>query len=238
VIAVLAGVLIVVVVGIGQLGGKASGKLKDPAMAYPAAILDGNALGKADAPLLMETYGDYQCPVCARNALDVEPALVAAYVQSGQMRIVHHDINLLGGRGDESLMPALGGYCANEQGKYWDYAHWIYNNQDGENRGGFRRERVIQIAVAAGLDESKFTTCLDSSAAKDEVAAITAKATGELGVNSTPTIYLNGTQNVGLKSVAEWSALIDAELAKINASPAASAPPASPSPAASASTTP
>jgi protein-disulfide isomerase len=248
VIAVIAGVLIVLVVGIGQLGGKASGKLKDPAMAYKAALLDGTALGKAGAPVLMETYGDYQCPVCARNALDVEPALVATYVQAGKLRIVHHDIDLLGRGGNESLIPALGGYCANEQGKYWDYAHWIYNNQDGENQGGFRRERVIQIAVQAGVDEAAFTTCLDSPAAKAEVAAITAKATGELGVNSTPTIYLNGTPNVGLKSIAEWSALIDAELAKVSASPAASGSPAASSaaspassaasPAASASTTP
>ncbi len=224
--AVIIGVLIVVVVGIGQLGSKATGTLKDPSMAYPAALQDGTALGKADAPVLMETYGDFQCPVCARNAIDTEPALMD-YVRAGQLRIVHHDIDLLGRGGNESLIPALGGYCANDQGKYWDYDHWIYNNQDGENQGGFRRERVIQIAVAAGLDEAKFTTCLDSAAATDAVSAITAKATTELGVNSTPTIYLNGTKYVGLKSAAEWGALITAELAKASASPAASAPAAS-----------
>ena len=233
IIAVIVGVLIVAVVAVGQLGGKASGKLKDPAMAYPAALLDGMELGKADAPVVMETYGDFQCPVCARHALDTEPVLVNEFVKAGVLRIVHHDIDLLGRGGNESLIPALGGYCANDQGKYWDYAHWIYINQDGENKGGFRRERVIQIAVAAGLDEARFTTCLDSPAAKDEVTAITAKAVNELGINSTPTIYLNGTQSVGLKSAAEWGALIQAELAKASASPAAPA-----SPAASASSAP
>ena len=56
------------------------------------------------------------------------------------------------------MITATGAYCANEQGKYWDYAHWIYNNQDGENQGGFSTERVTQIAVAAGVEEQAFTT--------------------------------------------------------------------------------
>ena len=222
VVGIAIGVLIVAVVAANQLGSKASGKLQDPQIAYPAALIDGNALGKASAPVLMETYGDFQCPVCAQNSLDTEPSLVAKYVANDQLRIVHHDINLLGRGGDESLIPALGGYCALQQGKYWDYSHWIYNNQDGENQGGFKRDRVIQIAAAAGLDQAAFTTCLDSSAASDAVSAITTKATGELGINSTPTIYLNGTQYVGLKAPSEWSTLIDAELAKASAAPAGS----------------
>jgi len=151
------------------------------------------------------------------------------------MRLVHHDLNLLGRGTDESLNPALGGYCAVAQGKYWDYSHWIYQNQNGENQGFFTVAEVTKIAVAAGLDEAAFTTCMASQAAKDEVAATTAKAINELGINSTPTIYLNGTQNVGLKSPAEWSSLIDAELARLAAS---AAPSASASAAPSGSTTP
>jgi protein-disulfide isomerase len=237
ILGVAVGVLIVLVVAVGQLGNKASGKLKDPQISYPAALLDGTAIGKAGAPVTMETYGDFQCPICAQHSLDVEPSLVAKYVAAGQLRIVHHDIDLLGRGGDESKIPAIGAYCANEQGKYWEYAHWIFNNQAGENQGGFKRARVIQIAVAAGLDEATFTACLDSAPAAAEVAAITAKATGQLGIDSTPTIYLNGQKNVGLKSPAEWGALIEAELAKASASPAASSAPAA-SPSASASAAP
>ena len=63
---VVVGVLIVVVVAVGQLGGKASGKLQDPGIAYPAALLDGSNIGTADAPVTLEVYEDYQCPVCAQ----------------------------------------------------------------------------------------------------------------------------------------------------------------------------
>lgn len=229
---VIVGVLIVVVVGINQLGGKVSGTLEDPAMAYPAALLDGTAIGKADAPVVMDVYEDYQCPVCARYSRDVEPALVSQYVTAGTLRIVHHDLGILGrgGPDDESVLTARGAYCANTQGRYWDYAHWVYANQDGENAGGFRRERLTAIAEAAGLEPAAFGTCLDDAATAAAVDAANAKS-AELGINSTPTSYIGGQQIVGLKSAAELGALIEAELARLSASPAAS-------PAASASATP
>ncbi len=193
IVGVIVGVLIVVVVGIGQLGGKVTGTLKDPAAAYPAALLDGTAIGKADAPVVMEVYEDYQCPYCGKYSLDVEPVLVSQYVTPGTLRIVHRDIGILGrgGPDDESVLAARGGFCANEQGKYWDYAHWVYANQDGENAGGFRRERLTAIAEAAGLETGAFSACLDGAAATAAVDKANAEATAQ-GISSTPTMYVNG----------------------------------------------
>jgi protein-disulfide isomerase len=217
------GVLIVVVVAAGQLGGRASGKLSDPGFAYPAALLDGSNAGTVGAPVVMQVYEDFQCPVCGKYSLDVEPSLVNKYVAAGQLRIEHNDIAILGSgdANDESMITAKGAYCANEQGKYWPYAHWIYSNQIGENQGDFNTERVTQIAVAAGIEEQAFSSCLAGEAALTHVGETTSKALG-LGINSTPTMYIGGQQIVGLKSVAELSALIDAELAKASSAPAAS----------------
>ncbi len=242
IIAVIVGVLIVVAVGIGQLGGKASGQLKDPAMAYPAALLDGRNIGKADAPVTLDVWEDYQCPICARYDLTVEPVLVSQYATPGSLRIVHHDLAILGrgGPDDESKLAASGAYCANLQGKYWDYSHWVYNNQAGENAGGFTRDRLTSIATAAGVEPVAFRACLDDAATIAAVADATSQGTG-MGINSTPTFYIGGQQLVGFKTAAELGALIDAELAKASASPAASgsASPAAPaSPAASPSATP
>jgi protein-disulfide isomerase len=223
------GVLIVVLVAAGQLGGRVTGRLDDPGFTYPEALLDGANIGSPDAPVVMEVYEDFQCPVCARYSLDVEPTLVNQYVAAGTLRIEHNDLDLLGRGTDESLIPALGAYCANEQGSYWPYAHWIYNNQEGENQGGFRRERVVQIAVAAGLDEVAFTTCLDSAPAAKHVADTTAAALA-LGINSTPTAYINGTQVVGLQTAAEYGKLIEAALAAASGAPESAAPSASPTP--------
>jgi protein-disulfide isomerase len=236
ILGIAVGVLIVLFVGYQQLSGRVSGKLVDPAIAYKAELLDGTTIGKADAPVTMEVYGDFQCPVCARHSLDIEPTIVAKYVNDGTLRIIHHEIDLLGRGTDESKTPAIGAVCANDQSKYWDYAHWIYQNQDGENTGGFRKDRVIRIAAAAGLDEAAFTACLGTQPPADAVAAITAKARGELAIDSTPTIFLGGQKYVGLKTASDWGALIEAELAKVNASSAA--PSAAPSASAGASAAP
>jgi protein-disulfide isomerase len=236
--AVAAGILIVAIVGIGQLGGKVGGKLKDPAMAYPAALLDGTNVGKAGAAVTMDVYEDFQCPVCARYSLSVEPVLVSQYVAAGTLRIVHHDIAILGrgGADDESRLAASGAFCAAKQGKYWEYAHWVYNNQDGENAGGFRRDRLTSIAEAAGVEPVAFRSCLDEAATIQAVAETTSAGVA-LQVNSTPTMYIAGQQLVGLKTAAELGALIEAAAASPSPSAAAS-PAASVVPSGSASAAP
>jgi len=224
---VVLGILIVAVVAIGQLGNRVTGTFKDPGTAYPVALLDGASIGKADAPVTLDVYEDFQCPVCAQYSLSVEPILVSQYVQPGTLRIVHHDIAILGrgGADDESKLAASGATCANKQGLYWTYAHWVYDNQDGENAGGFRRDRLTAIAEAAGLDGTAFSSCLDDPATIQVVADTTTKAVG-LGINSTPTMYIGDQQIVGLKSPQELGALIEAAASP---SPAASDAAASPS---------
>jgi protein-disulfide isomerase len=227
------GVLLIAVLAVSQLGGaSSSGPLKDPGVEYPAGIQDGNALGVAGAPVVMEVWGDFQCPICGQHSLNVEPSLVGSYVLPGKLRIVHHDIDILGAGGDESRLPAIGAYCAKEQGKYWNYAHWVFANQQGERQGGFRRDRLIDIAVASGVDKAPFTACLDSQAAADAFNAVQAQAQ-QAAINQTPTIFLNGTMYKGLISPNDWSTLIEAQLAKASTSPAASAPAASPQASAS-----
>ena len=232
--ATLVGVLIVVLVAVNQLGNRVTGTLSDPGTAYPPALLDGTTIGTADAPVTLEVYEDFQCPFCAQYSLSTEPVLVSRYVTPGTLRIVHHDIAILGrgGSEDESKLAATGATCAEREGRYWEYAHWVYNNQDGENAGGFRRERLTSIAEAAGLDPGAFGACLDDASAIGEVATTTTEATN-LGINSTPTLYVNGTKIDTTLSPDEIGARIEAAAAS-----AAPSPPAGASPAASPSVEP
>ena len=215
------GVLIVALVAINQLGPRATGTLKDPGIEYPAALLDGTTIGSADAPVTLEVWEDFQCPVCARHSLSVEPIIVERYVKPGTLRIVHHDLAFLGrGTPDESEVAASGAVCANKQGKYWDYTHWIYANQDGENAGGFRPERVKSIAEAAGVDVTDWDACVADPAVLAEVRASTEQGVG-LGVNSTPTMFINGTlvDPPGLRSPDQLGALIEEAAASASPTP-------------------
>ncbi len=229
--ATIIGVLIVVVVAANQLGGRVTGTLDDPGINYPAALLDGRTIGSADAPVTLEVWEDYQCPVCAKHTLDVEPLIVDLYVRNGDLRIVKKDLAFLGrgGPDDESVLAASGAVCANQQDKYWDYSLWVYSNQDGENAGGFRRERLKAIAEAAGVDVTNWDTCIDAAETLAEVTASTAEGVG-MGINSTPTMIIGGQTIPGLQTVEQLSTLIEAELAKASASPAASPAVESPAP--------
>lgn len=225
--ALVVGIAIIGILAINQLGSKVTGTYKDPSLNYAVGLLSGDTIGPAQAPVTLEVYEDLQCPVCAQYSLSVEPILVSRYVQTGTLRIVHHDIAILGrgGADDESRLAASGATCANDQGKYWPYIHWVYNNQDGENAGGFRRDRLTAIAEAAGLDGAAFTACIDTPAAIQAVATTSTDAVN-LGINSTPTMYIAGQQIVGLKGADVLGAMIEAAAANATASPAASGAPA------------
>jgi protein-disulfide isomerase len=184
-----------------------------PAITLPVDLADGEAIGEAGAPVLLEVWSDYQCPVCGTFATTYLPRLVTDFVATGQLRIVDRSIDILGtGNPNESLDAAVGAVCAARQGQYWAYHDYLFWNQSGENRGAFSRERLGAIATAVGLDRTAWDTCFGSGAAADEVIARTATALGQ-GINSTPTFVVNGQATVGLpRSYDELAALIRAAL--------------------------
>ena len=187
--------------------------LARPAITIPVELADGEAIGEAGAPVLLEVWSDFQCPVCGTFATTYLPRLVTDFVTTGQLRIVDHSIDILGsGNPNESLDSAVGAVCAGRQGQYWAYHDYLFWNQAGENRGGFSRERLGAMATEIGLDQAAWDACFSSGTAADEVIARTASALGQ-GINSTPTFVVNGQATVGLpRSYDDLAALIRAAL--------------------------
>lgn len=222
VVALAAGAVLVGVLVFTQLnkGGGSADEFIDPGVNYPASIVDGKALGSTDAPVVMEVFEDYQCPFCGKHSLTVEPVLVARYVNNGTLRIEHRDLAFLGNRtdADESVLAASAATCALKQDRYFQASAWIYANQAGENRGGFRRERLDAIVEAAGLDMTAYTACMADPATVADVKAKTLEIMG-LGVDSTPTIRLNGGQLLTGLSVDQMGQAIEAAAAAASASP-------------------
>src|SRR3954452_18402860 len=190
--------------------------LVTPASRTPVSLADGRAIGVADAPVTLEVWTDFQCPVCGQFARTVEPALMTKYVTPGTLRIVHHDAAFQGAKSqsayDESVEAAAGARCAATQASYWPFQDWVFANQNGENEGAFAPARLASVASAAGLDVTAWKACVatgqEQTAARSETAeAVTA------GVNATPTMRLNGQLMVGLKSVTDLTKLIDAAAA-------------------------
>ena len=199
--------------------GTASGELGlvRPPDSQLAEYEDGEALGPADAPVVLEVYSDYQCPVCGRFGREYVPRLTTDFVAAGSLRIVERSIAILDpAGGSESLDSATAASCAARQGKHWAYHDYLMWNQVGENEGAFRRERLYAMADRLGLAEAAFRTCLDDATVRDPIVARTQEA-GAAGINSTPTFVVNGERVVGLVAYDDLAALIQA---KLDAAPA------------------
>jgi protein-disulfide isomerase len=159
-------------------------------------------LGNTKAPVTLIEYGDYQCPFCVRFNQTTEPPLRQNDIKNGNVNMIFRNFAFLGA---ESTAAAEAAECAKDQNKFWAYHDALYNAEaadeqknptSAENNGSYTRALFLQLASQAGLDAGKFTTCIDTGKYKAQVAA-DAQDAQALGVNSTPTLFLNGQKILG-----------------------------------------
>jgi protein-disulfide isomerase len=144
-------------------------------------------LGEATAPIEVREYSSFTCPAC--NQLhDTDINQILEYVASGDVRIVYVPINNIGGSGaDES---ARAGYCAAEQGKFWEMHDILFHWQE---LVGYSERRLKLAAEEIGMDADEFGSCLDSGETRDKIQA-GMREFRERGLNSTPSVFLNGVR--------------------------------------------
>jgi protein-disulfide isomerase len=237
VVLVTTGAIVIAVLLIGaavvtQGGGSnpTAGTIVAPAEAIPAGIpVDGTTMGKADAPVTLTVYSDFQCPGCDLFATQTEPRLRSTYVAQGTLKIVYHDAAFQGQKStsswDESVEPAAGARCAGEQGLFWEFHDWLFANQQGENQGGFSQDRLNQIAQKVpGLDFTKWQACM-ATGTQQAIVKQQTQETQTLGIDSTPTLDINGKRIVGAAPYDQIAPVIDAAAA--SAAPSGSSPAAS-----------
>jgi protein-disulfide isomerase len=203
-------VIIVALIGItgGLGGGPTMAAVQAPDFDPPAQELRvGRSLGDPDAPVKIEAYEDFQCPACGAYTERIEPLLIAGPVADGTVFLTFKDFPFLG---QESLDAAVAARAAEElDGRFWHMKDVIFFNQIGENQGAFSRDRLADMAVIAGLDRQAFLEELDDPA---HLAAAEAQHQEGIdrGVNSTPTLFVNGEVIRGVPSWEDLSARIEA----------------------------
>ncbi len=178
------------------------------AAALPAAIpVTGQTMGQANAPVTVTEWGDYNCPHCQEFARSVEPSLVSQYVEPGKVKFEFRDFPFLG---DSATRAAEAASCAADQNAFWQYHDTLYLNQSSTN--AFTDARLKQIAATLGLNASTFNTCLDSGS-KAQTVDQSKQDAQKLGVNSTPSLFVNGAA-VPWQGWDTLQQAIDAALAK------------------------
>jgi protein-disulfide isomerase len=149
----------------------------------------GSALGDPNAPVRVEEFGDYQCPACAAFFINLEPQIIKNYVDTKKVYFSFTPFSFIG---QESIDAAQAAYCARDQGKFWEYHDYLYNNQSGENQGNFTVARLETFAQTLGLNAATFKTCLEGKKYSAQVQSDYDYGVGK-NVTSTPSFIVDGT---------------------------------------------
>lgn len=173
--------------------------------AKPVNVEVGNAYyaGPKDAKVTVVEFSDFQCPVCQRFSQEVLPPLVNNY--KDKVKFVYkffplYETHKLANLSSQSA------YCA--KNKFWEYSDLLMkNSSDWENN----TEKLIEYVKQLGLNIDEFKSCQNSEEAKN--AVIGDRQQGErLGIDATPTFFVNGEKLVGYQPFDYWKNLLDKKL--------------------------
>jgi len=149
-------------------------------------------LGDGNAPITILEWGDYQCTFCYKfhqNTLDV---INEDFIKTGKVNLVFKDFPL---NGPDSLLAAEASYCAEDQGKYWQYHDELYRNWGGERTGWITRDSLDNFASTINLDLEIFNKCLDEHKYQNKVNALYDFGR-EVGIDATPSFLVFNDEKI------------------------------------------
>ena len=149
-------------------------------------------MGNLNAPITIVEWGDYQCTFCYRFHQSSKDALIEEYVNTGRINFVFRDFPL---NGPDSVLAAQASYCADVQGKYWEYHDEIYKNWAGERTGWVTRQSLDQFANTVGLDLIQFNECLDNKKYEQRVLE-NEKFGVKIGIKATPSFLIFNNEKI------------------------------------------
>jgi len=181
-IGAVAAIIILVLVGLGLW--RNAGVIPADEL---AALVEPNLDGPTDAPVQVVEYGDLTCSACKQwHNLGIKEQLKAEFGDQVSFEFRHFPVITA-----SSPTAAAAGQCAAEQGAFWAFHDYIYENL--EDYPNLSSSRVKEIATAVGLDQEAFDSCLDSGKYRDFVTQAIRRAQAD-GARGTPTFFINGQQ--------------------------------------------
>lgn len=182
--------------------------------------------GDPNASVTIVTYDDFQCPVCSRMHSMLFDNVFKEY--AGKVRVIYKDYPLVEIH-PWAIHAAVDGNCLGAQNNdaYWDFADYVHANQRVVT-GSSRAEafaNLDNLAEEQGrkhkLDHEKLQACVKR---QDEAAVRASMAEGDtMGVDATPTVFINGQKFIGLIAEQDLRAVLDRDLAESGKQPPASA---------------
>jgi protein-disulfide isomerase len=193
--------------------------------------------GNKDAKVVAVNYDDFECPYCSRMHQNLFPGLLKEY--GDRVLFVYKDFPL------SEIHPwasraAVDANCLAMQNTdaYWSFADYVHANQAEINKEKGKDAQfaavdrlVSEQGKKSNLDSAKLDACI--KAQQDEKVKASLKEGESLGVEATPTLFINGEKVDGAVPVEQLRAVLDRALQQAGVTPPPH--PATPSPAGAAS---
>lgn len=161
------------------------------------------SIGSETAKVVITEYGDFGCPSCrAWHNAGIMEQIIAIY--GDRVQFVWKDFPVITA---QSPKAAEAGQCAFDQGKFWEYHDYIY-----ENVYALGADDLKSYAAQLGLNTEQFNACLDSGQDLAKVNQNLDEARS-LGLPGTPSFLVNGKKLVGPPSLQTLKSTIDEILA-------------------------
>lgn len=166
---------------------------------------EDHTLGNAEAPVTIVEYASMTCGHCAAFHVQTLPDLKKKYIDTGKVRFVYRDFPL----DAVALQVAQIAECAGKD-RYFGVVDLVFQTQ---GQWAVAKDPVAELSKSlriAGITDADIKACIAND--KIAMAIVGERQTAEkLGVNSTPTLFINGERWTGARSIEA----IDEALAKL-----------------------
>ena len=142
--------------------------------------------GFDDAVISIVEFGDYQCTFCYKFHQNTLNAIKIQYIDTVKVSFVYRDFPI---NGRDSILAAEASYCADDQGKYWEYHNMLFSNWAGENTGWITESLLLDIANFKDLNIIEFHDCLNQHTHYQKVIDNENYAK-QIGINATPSFLI------------------------------------------------
>jgi protein-disulfide isomerase len=179
---------------------------KNPATTQTPAVTvstTDHVKGKAGAKVTLVEFGDFQCPACASYEPLVRKVL-ADNKDTLQIVFRHFPLTQIH---PNALLAAKASEAAGLQGKFWEMHDMIYDRQVDWSGAMNARDIFVIYATNIGLDTKKFGEDLNSKVIEEKIQAEYKEGT-RLGVQGTPTFFVNGKKIENPQSIEAFNKII------------------------------
>ncbi|PIN85235.1 MAG: hypothetical protein COV47_03190 [Candidatus Diapherotrites archaeon CG11_big_fil_rev_8_21_14_0_20_37_9] len=160
----------------------------------------GHVEGNPDGSVRIVEFSDFQCPACG-GAYPVVKRVLAEYPEKVKITYRHFPLTSIHPYAQKA---AEASECAADQGKFWEMHDKLFENQTALTLPDLKA-----YASEIGINVDEFNSCLETGAHAANVAA-SASYAFSIGVNSTPTFFINGEKYSNL-SFEQFKSVIDSK---------------------------